>query len=263
MVRKGQTFNNYTEKFKREAVMMYEKGYGSYNSISKELGLKSSTQLKNWVKKYRSGESLTDQRGKKSMINHPFHGRPKTKFKSVEDERDYYKAQTEYLKKRYPKLNGGDIPKSQRFQIINEMEKEYPITLLVGIAGVSRARYYKWLKSVDIRRERMKKEQDIKDHIMAIHRVYPEYGCPRITTVLKKQGYFINHKRVYRLMSAMGIKSVIRKKRRYFGKEASVVYPNRVNREFKNRKYNEVLATDITYISFQNRFYYLSVVQDL
>ncbi len=65
------------------------------------------------------------------------------------------------------------------------------------------------------------------------------------------------------LMRYMGIQSVIRKKRRFFGKEASVVYPNRVNRAFKNRKYNEVLATDITYIPLQNRFYSLSFMQDL
>ncbi|QPA31357.1 IS3 family transposase [Thermaerobacillus caldiproteolyticus] len=48
----------------------------------------------------------------------------------------------------------------------------------------------------------MKKEQDIKDHMMDIHQAHPEYGCPRITTVLKKQGDVINHKLVYRLMLA-------------------------------------------------------------
>ena len=65
------------------------------------------------------------------------------------------------------------------------------------------------------------------------------------------------------LLKGMGIKSIIRKKRRYFGRKASKVYPNLVNREFKQRKENEVLVTDITYIPFQNRFYYLSIVQDL
>lgn len=73
----------------------------------------------------------------------------------------------------------------------------------------------------------------------------------------------MNHKKVYRLMKVMEIQSVIRKKWRYFGKKGSKVYPNLVNREFKDRKKNEVLVTDITYIPFQNKFYYLSVIQDL
>ncbi|MES9738752.1 DDE-type integrase/transposase/recombinase [Peribacillus frigoritolerans] len=64
-------------------------------------------------------------------------------------------------------------------------------------------------------------------------------------------------------MKLMEIQSVIRKKWRYFGKKGSKVYPNLVNREFKDREKNEVLVTDITYIPFQNEFYYLSVIQDL
>ncbi|WP_422392263.1 IS3 family transposase [Niallia oryzisoli] len=56
---------------------------------------------------------------------------------------------------------------------------------------------------------------------------------------------------------------MIRKKWRYHGKKGSKVFPNLVNREFKERKENEVLVTDITCIPFQNRLYYLSVIQDI
>ncbi|MCY9357157.1 transposase [Bacillus spizizenii] len=35
---------------------MYEEGNKSYHLLSKELGLRSSTQLKNWLKKYREGQ---------------------------------------------------------------------------------------------------------------------------------------------------------------------------------------------------------------
>jgi hypothetical protein len=37
-------------------------------------------------------------------VPNPLKGRPRTKFKSVEEERDYLKAQVEYLKKQYPNL---------------------------------------------------------------------------------------------------------------------------------------------------------------
>lgn len=108
MARKGQTFRHYTEEFKLKAVEMYENGSKSYKALAEELGIRSSTQLKNWVKKHRDGESFEDQRGKEASKDNPFIGRPKTKFKSVEEERDYLKAQVEYLKKRYPNLHGED-----------------------------------------------------------------------------------------------------------------------------------------------------------
>lgn len=108
MARKGQTFQHYTEEFKIKAVNMYEEGNKSYQTLATELGLRSSTQLKNWVRKYRENQSLEDQRGKETGSSNPFVGRPKTVFKNVEEERDYLKAQVEYLKKRYPNLHGED-----------------------------------------------------------------------------------------------------------------------------------------------------------
>lgn len=105
MAIKGQNFQHYTEEFKLKAIEMYMNGEGSYNSISADLGLRSSTQLKNWVKKFEEGKKLVDQRGKLTLDN-PFVGRPKVKFQSVEEERDYYKAQVDYLKKQYPNLHG-------------------------------------------------------------------------------------------------------------------------------------------------------------
>ncbi|WP_373371781.1 DDE-type integrase/transposase/recombinase [Bacillus thuringiensis] len=36
-----------------------------------------------------------------------------------------------------------------------------------------------------------------------------------------------------------------------------------VERQFQNRKQNEVLVTDITYLPFKDKFLYLSVVRDL
>ncbi|MFD2446710.1 transposase [Bacillus sp. CGMCC 1.16607] len=106
MAKKGQTYHTYTEEFKSKAVERYINGDGSYQSLSDELGLRSSTQLKKWVKQYEEGKTLADQRGNNSSSDSPFKGRPKTKFTSVEEERDYYKAQIEYLKKRYPNLHG-------------------------------------------------------------------------------------------------------------------------------------------------------------
>ncbi|MGR5965951.1 IS3 family transposase [Bacillus cereus] len=162
----------------------------------------------------------------------------------------------------YFALNNG-FQKVKRFEIIHELHKNYPITWLVTIAGVSRSGYYKWRDTEKVRRKRYQYEQLLKKHLMAIHHTRPFYGCPRLQVALKKEGFHINHKRVYRLMKELNIRSVIRKKRRFFGRKASIIQPNRLNRVFKTNKPNHLYVTDITYLAFGDRFFYLSAIQDL
>ncbi|MBC6971984.1 hypothetical protein H9I32_05950 [Bacillus sp. Xin] len=64
----------------------------------------------------------------------------------------------------------------------------------------------------------------------------------------------MNHKKVYRLMRELQIQSIIRKKRRFFKGKSSKIFPNVVERQFQNRKQNEVLVTDITYLPFKINF---------
>lgn len=109
MAKKGQTFQRYTEEWKYSAVQMYVQEGMGYKTIAKVLGMPSHTQIVQWVKKFKNGETFSDQRGKQ---NNPLAGRPRTKFESVEEERDYLKAQVEYLKKRFQNLYGeGDSQK--------------------------------------------------------------------------------------------------------------------------------------------------------
>lgn len=99
--------------------------------------------------------------------------------------------------------------------------------------------------------------------MMGIHFLHPETGYPTMTHLLKESGYHINHKKVYRMMTEMGIQSVIRKKRKRHGHTPSVVNPNRLKRKFEATGPNQKMVTDITYVSDGKRFYYLSVIQDL
>lgn len=100
MAKKGQVFNSYTDEFKQKAVMKYINGSKSYQLLTDELGMRNCTQLKVWVRKWKKGESFDTRSG----VSNPLKGRPRTNFTSVQEERDYLKAQVDYLKKQYPNL---------------------------------------------------------------------------------------------------------------------------------------------------------------
>lgn len=100
MAKKGQTFHSYSEEFKHHAVMRYVNGSKSYKVLAEELGIRHCSQLKVWVKKWKEGVPFDERKG----VSPSLKGRPRTKFKSVEEERDYLKAQVEFLKKQYPNL---------------------------------------------------------------------------------------------------------------------------------------------------------------
>jgi transposase-like protein len=96
MAKKGQRFNRYDEATKKEAVRLRLEEKWSYSMIMEQLGIRSETQIMNWVRKVQGGESFEDYRGRWS----------KKKFSSVEEENVYLKAQVEYLKKLNPNLHG-------------------------------------------------------------------------------------------------------------------------------------------------------------
>jgi len=96
MAKKGQTFTRYSDETKREAVRLRNEEGWTYATIMEKLGISSKTQIRDWIYKSQTQEAFADQRGRWN----------KTKFKSVEEENAYLKAQVEYLKKRNPNLHG-------------------------------------------------------------------------------------------------------------------------------------------------------------
>ncbi len=153
----------------------------------------------------------------------------------------------------------GSKVKTHLFKIIDILRKKHSLQSLFDCAEVSKAGYYKW-KQANTREDR---NTIILEHIKAIHSVRPFFGYRRMQVALQREGLHINHKRVYRLMRSLGISSTIRKKRRYFGKKGSSVFPNLLQRKFHTVQLGTKLVTDITYLPTTEGFLYLSVIQDL
>ncbi|QEK11393.1 IS3 family transposase [Crassaminicella thermophila] len=143
--------------------------------------------------------------------------------------------------------------------------QSYPIFTLCEIAGVQRSSYYKWLN-----RKESKNENFNKKLIPLIQEAYEErdgiLGYRQMTIKLNRENNFrVNHKRIYRLMTILGLKSVCRKKKKkYIKSTPEVIAENILNRNFKADKFGQKWVTDVTEFKYgNNQKAYLSAIIDL
>lgn len=89
----------------------------------------------------------------------------------------------------------------------------------------------------------------------------PFYGSPKMTWMLRSKGYWVNHKRVERLMQIMGISAICPKPRTSEPNIAHNIYPYLL-REIDVMYPNQVWCADITYIRMARGFLYLFAILD-
>lgn len=90
------------------------------------------------------------------------------------------------------------------------------------------------------------------------------YGYRRMTLELHKKGIRINHKTVLRLMVELGLKSVVRRRKRTIcNGEVYGVVPNQLKRNFHSNQPLTKLVTDVTEFHLLDKKVYFSPVMDL
>ncbi len=139
----------------------------------------------------------------------------------------------------------------------------FRLDLLLEAARLPRSTYYYQLKELD----GFDKDKDLKAEIQAIFTEHKgNYGYRRITLELRNRGHIVNHKKVQRLMTILGLSARIRRKRKYssyqgeMGKKAE----NLIQRQFEASKPMEKCYTDVTEFAIPNstQKLYLSPVLD-
>jgi len=131
---------------------------------------------------------------------------------------------------------------------------------LCGLAGVSRASYYRRFEA------RAPREADVEltGHIQLLSLRHRFYGYRRITAALRRSGIVVNAKRVQRLMRE---DNLIAMRRKPFAPPASdsrhdcLVVPNLL-RGLKASGPDQIWVADITYIRLREAFAYLAVILD-
>ena len=125
---------------------------------------------------------------------------------------------------------------------------------------MSRSGYYKWLKTAD------QDDRDRKDYLR-IKEVFDKGKGTFGWRSLKMRLPEMNHKKIQRLMRKYGLVASVRRKNPYKAimrkRLEHRIFPNKLQRDFRQTIPRTVFCTDITYIPFQGQFVYLSVIKDI
>jgi transposase InsO family protein len=138
-----------------------------------------------------------------------------------------------------------------------QLTEAYPIATVCQVLDYPRSQvYYCPQTGAD--------ESVLKGMILTLAGQHPTYGYRRITAMLKRQGYEVNHKRVARLMRELDLmgKPPVKRKRTTNSQHDFQRYPNRVM-NLQMERPDQVWVGDITYIRLQQEFVYLAVLMDV
>jgi putative transposase len=104
---------------------------------------------------------------------------------------------------------------------------------------------------------------DLRDAIQRIALEWPSYGRPRITAELRRRGWAVNPKRVYRILREDNLLCV--RNRKFVvttdSNHGRKIYPN-IAHEMVLTGVDQLWRADITYIRLQDEFVYLAVILD-
>ncbi len=146
--------------------------------------------------------------------------------------------------------------------MIERLKNRYPIAKLCRVLQCSRNGYYNWInlgrphhKAFDTSLNQIIVEQYAKDHRQGIRRLR--------MNIKKVYGLCLTNGTVYRYMRLNKVQSVIRKKKRAYGKLAHHHIPNLLHRDFSTTGPNQKWSIDISYLFPSGRTLYLCAIKDL
>ena len=131
---------------------------------------------------------------------------------------------------------------------------------MVELGRVSRASFYRFNEKPETGSD---PDMDLRDAIQCIALEWPSYGRPRITAELRRRGWTVNAKRVYRLLRKDNLLCV--RKRKFVvttnSNHGRKVYPN-LAASMVLTGVNQLWRADITYVRLREEFVFLAVILD-
>ena len=151
-----------------------------------------------------------------------------------------------------------------RCRFIAEHRTRWSVVEMCFVLKVSRSRYYDWCRDPESARARETRRLDAD-----IRRLFKAHkgrsGSPKITHLLRQEGWCVGENRVANRMRAMGLRSKVWRAYRTTtdSRHAHPVAPDRLERNFTAQRPDQVYVSDLTYIRTRSGWLYLTVVLDL
>jgi transposase InsO family protein len=132
----------------------------------------------------------------------------------------------------------------------------YPVKTICAVLELPRSSFY--------HHPALPADDDLCAALGELAGQHPTYGYRRLTALLKRAGWTVNHKRVQRLMAEMGLQRVLKRRKRHTtdSQHAFPRYPNLVS-HLKPSRPDEVWVADITYVHLTRECVYLAVLMDV
>ena len=131
---------------------------------------------------------------------------------------------------------------------------------MAQLSHISRASFYRFDENAAPGHNA---EMELRDAIQGIALQWPSYGRPRITAELRRRGWTVNPKRVYRILRQDNL--LCMRHRKFVvttdSHHARKVYPNLAH-EMVLTGVDQLWVADITYIRLREEFVYLAVILD-
>ena len=127
------------------------------------------------------------------------------------------------------------------------------------LGQVSRAGFYRSLRA----KPEENLDVELRDAVQRVALEFPCYGWPRMTLELRRRGWTVNHKRIYRLMHEDNL-LCLRKRKFVLTTDSQhdlPVYPN-LARGMTLSGLDQLWVADITYVRLLTEFVYLAVILD-
>lgn len=138
---------------------------------------------------------------------------------------------------------------------------------MCSVLNVSRSGYYKWCQEKANENTYQKRRKALLARITwFFYDTEKRYGSPKITKLLKKEGWIVSERLVGKLMRENHLRSCVWKKFKVQTTDSNhtnPIAPNVLNQQFTTTAPNKVWVTDMTYVPCREGQLYLASVMDL
>src|SRR6478752_5873637 len=255
----GVSRRQFTKEFKLAAVRRLEQGV-SMAEAARALEV-SPNVLHRWRREFRQGPGNTFPGNGKERWSEGRVAELERKVGQQALEIDFFEGLLA-AHRRTADAAGVDWKSAVYRKVEEEVKLDRGLTIerMARLGRVSRCGFYRFDGT---RQRRSDADMDLRDAIQRIALEWPSYGRPRITAELRRHGWKVNPKRVYRILREDNLLCI--RKRKFMvttdSNHGRKIYPN-LARTMVLTGMDQLWVADITYIRLREEFVFLAVILD-